>query len=469
MKSPRLFAIAFQTMACLAVIVTPSRSSIFDALMSQNQNIAKRAEAVARRIFANQSDTYRSIIQRSNAHVKLQSNLDVSLTTSQPYCFVPPRNHKQTSVHQVRQTRLMSSVSTSSLNTPNWERITNHQTSKTVKLFKSVHRANKSKRLQLGLTVAEGVRLVTDILADEQSRKFVRRVVVSEDLLSNAALQDGVDNQQRLHHWLRVVHNESVQRKKEYDEGHANQDLSDNLCSINIGTEQVVTACAGTVTTQGVVALMDIPEPFNPVLDATKSAPFYLILDGLADPGNVGTLLRSCAAADVDGLILLPDSCDVFNPKAVRSAMGASFRVPVLDLGDSRVANTIGSLDELLDFLAQCGIDGTRVFAATMEESGTRRSGGSSKQSIPYYNVDWTNDHNVNNNENGGAAVILGKEGEGLRGEVCNAIREGKISTVHVPMAPGTESLNAAICGSVIMFERMRQQTQVVAKEKNIL
>jgi TrmH family RNA methyltransferase len=201
---------------------------------------------------------------------------------------------------------------------------------------------------------------------------------------------------------------------------------------------------------------MQIPEPFNPLFNPSKNSPFYLVLDGLADPGNVGTLLRSCAASNVDALILLPDSCDVYNPKAVRSAMGASFRVPVLDLGDSRVADDLKPRDfeELLELFEQCGIDSTRVFAATMEDSASQPNGRLLRTSMPHYKVDWIAN---TAGESGGAAVILGKEGEGLRNEVCNAVQQGKISTVHVPMAQGTESLNAAVCGSVIMFERMRQ------------
>jgi tRNA G18 (ribose-2'-O)-methylase SpoU len=373
--------------------------------------------------------------------------------SAQSPSFVSPINSLPATA-QKHQTCLSSSAPRPPPSSfPSWERITNHQTSKTVKLFKSVHKANKSKRLQLGLTVAEGVRLVTDILADEQSRKFIRRIVISEELLSS--VDDGDDNQRKLQHWLRVVHNESIQRKKDYDESDG-ETSNDNSCSINVGTEQVVTACAGTVTTQGIVALMQIPEPFNPLFNSSKNSPFYLVLDGLADPGNVGTLLRSCAASNVDALILLPDSCDVYNPKAVRSAMGASFRVPVLDLGDSRVADDLKPRDfeELLELFEQCGIDSTRVFAATMEDSASQPNGRLLRTSMPYYKVDWIAN---TAGESGGAAVILGKEGEGLRNEVCNAVQQGKISTVHVPMAQGTESLNAAVCGSVIMFERMRQ------------
>ena len=329
---------------------------------------------------------------------------------------------------------LMSSPSPS-----NWELITNHQTSKTVKLFKQIHRANKSKRSDLGVTVAEGVRLVSDILANANSRSLVRRIIISESFLSGG---DADQYQQQLLNRLEMVEEESRQKKAEQ---------KSNTCAINIGTEKVVEACSGTVTSQGVVALMDIPAYHNPLESASSAdassaddsdgmPPFYLILDGLADPGNVGTLLRSCLASHVTALILLPGSCDVWNPKAVRSAMGASFQVPVLEMSGS--ANEGEALNEVLDMLDKCGVPNDRIYAATMEDSGDNAS-------LPHFDIDFGN--------GGGSAVILGREGEGLRSNVRSAIEQGIISTVHVPMAPGMESLNAAVCGSVIMFERMRQ------------
>lgn len=323
-----------------------------------------------------------------------------------------------------------------------WEYITNHQTSKTVKLFKSVHRAKKAKRSELGLTIAEGVRLVSDILANEESRKLVRRIVISESLVYD---NDGSDQyQSQLQHWLDVVEQESRQRKEE-------RTSTTQTCSINVGTDKVVGACSGTVSSQGVVALMELPPPYDPSAsadflddtqtdDAKKMPPFYLILDGLSDPGNVGTLLRTCAASHVTALILLPGSCDVWNPKAVRSAMGASFTVPVLEIGKTSEKE---ALEHVLDLLESSGVSGNRVYAATMEASGDNAS-------LAHYDIDFAR-------KGGGSAIILGREGEGLRSDVLKAIELSQISTVHVPMAPGIESLNAAVCGSVIMFERMRQ------------
>jgi TrmH family RNA methyltransferase len=346
------------------------------------------------------------------------------------------------------------SSSASSMSTTNWEQITNHKTSKTVKLFKSVHRANKSKRSELGLTVAEGVRLVSDILSNEKSRRLVRRIVISESLLSGS--NEGAEgnpldqHKKELQHWLRIINEESRQRESGVTVDRTDGGTCAHACSINVGTEEVLAECSGTVTSQGVVALIEIPPPYSSSLTSSTvagnessiivSPQFFLILDGLSDPGNVGTLLRSCAASYTTALILLPGSCDVWNPKAVRSSMGASFRVPVLDI--SSTGEKGEPFDQVLSFLAHCGVANDRVFAATMDAGYN--------VSLAYHDIDFTR-------SGGGAAIVLGREGEGLRSEVRDAVKSGKISTVHVPMAPDTESLNAGVAGSVIMFERMRQ------------
>ena len=368
------------------------------------------------------------------------------MSTTRSMAFALPLTRsgtpRPTTRHASSPQSLLSMASSNIIISHNWERITNHQTSKTVKLFKSIHRS-KSKRASLGLTIAEGVRLVSDILENEDSRQLVRRIVISESLLTDDSGEE--DPCHKLKHWLNVVDQESRQRKAECI------NISDNdTTSINIGTNKVVDACSGTVTSQGVVALMETPPPYNPLYSASSddsdivSPPFYLILDGLSDPGNVGTILRSCAASHVAALILLPGSCDVWNPKAVRSASGASFRIPILEMSNEKEA-----LDHVLNLLEQLGVDNDRVFAATMESS--RES-----ESRAHYEIDFTKS----------AALILGREGEGLRNHVKQAMEDGRISTVHVPMAPGIESLNAAVCGSIIMFERMRQLMTVKTEDK---
>ena len=400
----------------------------------------------------------RGMASNNRPHSMHRKRLPISIPKQFTSCFVPCRGHRRHiynlypdnySTINIPTTFRSSFYSTSSSlfmssslpNNINWESITNHKTSKTVKLFKSVHRANKSKRSELGLTVAEGVRLVTDILSNEDSRRLVRKLIISESLLYNDGAAD--EYQQKLYHWLQILDEETRMQ--------VDSTTTTSNCSINIGTDQVVDACSGTVTTQGVIALIEIPPQYNPQDDANENIdntnnmpPFYVILDGLSDPGNVGTLLRSCAASHVTALLLLHGSCDVWNPKAVRSAMGASFRVPVLEM--SRANDNDDSLDSVLGLLNRCGVEDDRIYAATMEASG---GDDDNRASMAHYNIDFA--------DKGGAAIILGKEGEGLRSNVIAAIKQGRISTVHVPMVAGTESLNAAVCGSIIMFERMRQ------------
>jgi TrmH family RNA methyltransferase len=379
-------------------------------------------------------------------------------------CFAPTVKHRNIKVH-VNNSR-MSSRLYSSIPTHNWELITNHKTSKTVKLFKSVHRANKSKRSELGLTVAEGVRLVSDILSNEKSRQLVRRIVISESLIHDVNNDEVVGSssiqyQKQLLHWIHIVDEESRQRNAEYiDDDDDDDDDELQACSINIATDEVVDACSGTVTSQGVVALMKIPPPFNPSSFVAAAAgnggssstppPFYLILDGLADPGNIGTLLRTCAATYATSLIVLPGGCDMWNPKVIRSSMGASFRVPIMEIS---VSDDEKAFVQVLSFLENCGVTSNRIYAATMETAGNNVS-------LAHYDVDFTR-------SGGGAAVVLGAEGEGLRQELRSAVKQGKISAIHVPMAPDTESLNAGVAGSVIMFERMRQLSSIMRNVKD--
>ena len=202
-----------------------------------------------------------------NAYVIKSNNIrSLQRISSCANRFIPQsshRIHKQQSASSIRTHHTpLSMMAKSSITTNNnWEYITNHKTSKTVKLFKSVLRANKSKRSELGLTVAEGVRLVTDILANEESRRLVRRIVISEEI-------DYTDEyQQKLEHWLSIVDEESRQRKE--------VEQINGTCSINIGTSEVVTACSGTVTSQGVVALLDVPPQYNPK-DENIASPSWL-------------------------------------------------------------------------------------------------------------------------------------------------------------------------------------------------
>jgi TrmH family RNA methyltransferase len=221
-----------------------------------------------------------------------------------------------------------------------------------------------------------------------------------------------------------------------------------------VATTEVMRSCTDTVTNQGMVALVRIPtaadidERQEPGLNTASS--LHVVLDGLQDPGNVGTLVRSCVATGVAWLWVLPPSADVWGPKALRSAMGLTFALPV--------QTHIASFQECVEFLCR-DFGCRRIYAATMEDSVAMQSSSSESSntpvSVPHYQVNWAE-------ETGAAALVIGGEGSGLSDEVRQALRDRPdlVRAVHVPMLAGVESLNAGVCGSVILFEYLRQHQQ---------
>ena len=140
-----------------------------------------------------------------------------------------------------------------------------------------------------------------------------------------------------------------------------------------------------------------------------------IILEGVQDPGNVGTVIRTAAAFDIDAVVLTGNCADLYNPKTVRAAMGALFRQYVLET------------DDIPAFLRSTGLE--LYGAALSDEAADIRA------------------VNIKN-----AAVAIGSEGRGLSQELLN-ICGGKII---IPMDPNSESLNAAVAASLAMWEMAR-------------
>ncbi len=172
----------------------------------------------------------------------------------------------------------------------------------------------------------------------------------------------------------------------------------------------VMQACSDTEHSQTVLAVLPFPNL------APSSNSLLLICDRLSDPGNLGTLLRTAAAARVDSAILAPGTVDAFNPKVVRGSMGAHFRVPIESLGWDQIRERV---------------KGLKVWLAEAS-TGTQ-----------YDQVDWTQP----------SALIIGSEAEGPSDD-SRALAD---ASVFIPMPGGSESLNAAVAGSVILFEAVRQ------------
>ena len=174
--------------------------------------------------------------------------------------------------------------------------------------------------------------------------------------------------------------------------------------------EAVLAACSDTVTPQGVLAVV-------PTVHLPPRPGLILILDRLRDPGNLGTILRSAEAAGAGQALLAPGSVDAYNPKVVRGAMGAHFRLPLATVDWPEIAARVG---------------GRAVWLADAAGQAA------------YDAVDWTVP----------AALIVGGEAAGA-GEEAAALATGRVS---IPMAGGTESLNAAMAATVILFEAARQR-----------
>ena len=169
-----------------------------------------------------------------------------------------------------------------------------------------------------------------------------------------------------------------------------------------------------TKTPQGVLFLAQMPDTAPPErLEGDR----WLVLDGLQDPGNVGTIWRTADALGADGLILVNHCADPFSPKTVRATMGACFRLPVYETEASQLS---GLLER----------SGLPLYAAALrEDTADLREADLSR-----------------------CAVAIGSEGRGLSPQVLEMSRK----TLKIPMRDRCESLNAAVAAAVILWEMAR-------------
>lgn len=241
----------------------------------------------------------------------------------------------------------------------------------------------KKHRDAAGLYIAEGVKLVTEAL---QGSAEVRALLIA------ATRWDAYQPLRRLAH----------------QRGLTPKPVSDRIFD----------ALSDTQTPQGVLALLAIPKPSLAEL-TEKPDCFLTILDGVSDPGNVGTIVRTMDAAGGDGVILLPGCADPFGPKAVRATMGSILRIPVIVHEDAGA---------LLCALAKTGF---HIAASHLAGEDLYAWPGGRRKT----------------------ALIVGSESHGVRAEVSAAAH----SLIQIPMAGGTESLNAAVAAGIMIYEIFRK------------
>jgi TrmH family RNA methyltransferase len=179
-------------------------------------------------------------------------------------------------------------------------------------------------------------------------------------------------------------------------------------------TAQVMRSASDTQTPQGILVVLAwqaLPLPEN--LD------FLFVPDGVRDPGNLGTILRTAAGAGVQAVLLPPGTVDAYAPKVLRAGMGAHFRLPVLPMTWEQIG---AHLKKLVVYLAEA-------------DSGP-----------PHTQVDFRRP----------LALIVGGEAEGA-GPQAQGLATAR---VHIPMPGGVESLNAAVASAILLFEVVRQRSE---------
>ena len=177
-----------------------------------------------------------------------------------------------------------------------------------------------------------------------------------------------------------------------------------------------------TKTPQGILCLVrqksyDISEITN---RKDADAQLLIVLDQIQDPGNLGTIVRTAEGAGVTGIVLSSDCVDMYNPKVVRSTMGAAYRVPFCYVED--LAKEVEQMKEA----------GICTYAAHLEGKNS------------YDEEDYR----------GASAFLIGNEGNGLRDEVA---KQAQVY-IRIPMKGQVESLNAAIATAILTFEAARQR-----------
>jgi len=176
--------------------------------------------------------------------------------------------------------------------------------------------------------------------------------------------------------------------------------------------DQVMEACADTVTPSGLLAVVPFPH-ISPPAHPT----WTLVVDNMRTPGNLGTILRTAAAAGTDQVLLSPGTVDLYNPKVVRGGAGTHFRIPILQCSWQEIGEQLKNLD---------------VWLAAAHSTHL------------YTQVDWTQP----------LALIIGSEARGASPE-AQALATSHVS---IPMAHAVESLNAAMAAGILLFEIARQR-----------
>jgi TrmH family RNA methyltransferase len=248
-------------------------------------------------------------------------------------------------------------------------------------LIKHIKKLKEKKyRVQQGSFLIEGFRFVEEAL---KSKFEVETIFISENVLNNV--------------YTETLLNILQSKTKVYC---LNSNVFKDICS--------------TENPQGVVACVK-----NSECNLQDRDGFYVLVDRIQDPGNMGTIIRTAHAAGALGVICTKGTVDVYNEKTLRSTMGSIFNIPIIE-------------DNELEMVKRLKTKGFEVVVSSLETENN------------FFDIDLT----------GNLMLCIGNEGNGISDEIY-ALGDKK---VKIPMPGGAESLNASIAASIMIYEIVRQK-----------
>tara|TARA_B110000003_G_scaffold262613_1_gene285429 strand:- start:7783 stop:8571 length:789 start_codon:yes stop_codon:yes gene_type:complete len=199
------------------------------------------------------------------------------------------------------------------------------------------------------------------------------------------------------------------------------QEYIDLFTEINLIeiSEEVYQKIAYRESTEGIIALSVVRNTKIDSISLKKINPLILIIEGIEKPGNIGAMLRTADAANIDAVILADSKTDIFNPNVIRSSLGCIFTNQII----------IASSQDIIRFLEKNNINS---YATTLQNSNSY----------------------IKENYKGSSAIIMGTESTGLK----DIWRTNATKNINIPMQGEIDSMNVSVAAAIILFEAKRQR-----------
>lgn len=197
-----------------------------------------------------------------------------------------------------------------------------------------------------------------------------------------------------------------------------NKNFSEDVIKIEI-TKKIYKKIAYRDTTEGIIAVVKSKDFSLNQIQLKKENPLILVLEAIEKPGNIGAMLRTADAANVDAVFIADAKTDIYNPNIIRSSIGCLFTNQI----------AIASSEEIIDYLKAKNIN---IYSATLQNSND------------YYKEDFTK----------ASAIVVGTEATGL----TKIWRNNATQNINIPMQGQIDSMNVSVACAIITFEAKRQR-----------